>query len=65
MMKFGIVFCGKCHSTFVDSGHQSISTLKCHDCDNEGEFVVGKLSLKSGSINTVDIIEKAQKEAGI
>lgn len=50
MEQIGIIFCGKCNGTKVDSGFQSESTLYCVDCGNKEEFKVGKVMIEEEKI---------------
>ena len=64
-MDLGIIFCGSCNSTKVDSGFQgSTSTLKCCECGNEGEFRIGHMNLETESvIKVAELLSRAKADA--
>jgi hypothetical protein len=64
-MKFGIIFCGECNGTLVDSGFNTPSTLKCIDCGNNLSFKVGKVNASAEFINLSECLEQAKKDAYI
>lgn len=66
MSDFGVVFCGRCNSTKVDSGYETPSSLRCSECSNTKEFKVGKVSTSTNSnLNLEEFLNQAKKEAGI
>lgn len=66
MINFGVIFCGECHSSLVDSGYESVSTLKCAECGNEKEFKVGKIATASNeSLSLEEVLNRAKREGRI
>lgn len=49
----------------VDSGYDTVSTLRCCECNNEEEFKIGKVKVETDEVTVNSIITQARKEAGI